>query len=97
MPSAEALETGYRTSVSGSPLRTPSAGCFYDYQAAYTRYGISAEYALSKKLALYVNWDDVFAKDRLVYRRAADTLAFAQAYQRYVTPSYIVIGVKASF
>ena len=69
----------------------------YEYQAAYTRYGISAEYALSKKLALYLNWDDVFAKDRLVYRRAPDTPAFAQTYQRYVTPSYIVIGVKGSF
>ncbi|MDI1248293.1 MAG: TonB-dependent receptor [Lacunisphaera sp.] len=69
----------------------------YEYQAAYTRYGISAEYALSKKLALYLNWDDVFAKDRLVYRRAPDTPAFAQIYQRYVTPSYIVIGVKGSF
>jgi len=69
----------------------------YEYQAASTRYGISAEYALTKKFALYVNWDDVFAKDRLVYRRAPDTPAFAQAYQRYVTPSYIVIGVKGSF
>jgi TonB-dependent receptor len=80
------------TSVAGFiPLST------YEYQAASTRYGISAEYALTKKFALYVNWDDVFAKDRLVYRRAPDTPAFAQAYQRYVTPSYIVIGVKGSF
>ena len=69
----------------------------YEYQAAYTRYGISAEYALSKTFALYVNWDDVFAKDRLVYRRAPDTPAFAQTAQRYVSPSYIVIGVKGSF
>jgi len=69
----------------------------YEYQAAYTRYGISAEYALSKTFALYVNWDDVFAKDRLVYRRAPDTPAFAQNAQRYVSPSYIVIGVKGSF
>ena len=56
-----------------------------------------AEYALTKKFALYLNWDDVFAKDRLVYHRAPDTPAFAQTYQRYVTPSYIVIGVKGSF
>ena len=69
----------------------------YEYQAAYTRYGISAEYALSKTFALYVNWDDVFARDRLVYRRAPDTPAFAQTAQRYVSPSYIVIGVKGSF
>ena len=41
----------------------------------------SAEYALTKKFALYVNWDDVFAKDRLVYRRAPDTPAFAQTSQ----------------
>jgi TonB-dependent receptor len=69
----------------------------YEYQAAYTRYGISAEYALSKKLSLYLNWDDLLAKDRLVYRRAPNTPTFAQAYQRYVSPSYIVIGVKGSF
>jgi iron complex outermembrane recepter protein len=69
----------------------------YEYQAASTRYGISAEYALTKKFALYVNWDDVFAKDRLVYRRAPDTPAFAQTSQRYVSPSFIVIGVKGSF
>ena len=69
----------------------------YDYQAAYTRYGISAELALSRKFALYVNWDDVFAKDRFLYRRAPDTPAYAQAAQRYVTPSSIVIGVKGSF
>ena len=69
----------------------------YEYQAAYTRYGISAEYALNKKLSLYMNWDDVFAKDRLVYRRAPDTPEFAQKFQRYVTPSYIVFGIKGRF
>jgi TonB-dependent receptor len=69
----------------------------YDYQAAYTRYGISAEYALTRKFALYLNWDDVFAKDRLVYRRAPTTPAFAQTAQRLVSPSYIVIGLKGSF
>lgn len=69
----------------------------YEYQAAYTRYGISAEYALNKKLSLYMNWNDVFAKDRLVYRRAPDTPDFAQTYQRYVTPSYIVLGIKGRF
>jgi iron complex outermembrane receptor protein len=80
------------TSVEGFiPLST------YEYQAAYTRYGINAEYALSKKFSLYMSWDDVFAKDRLVYRRAPDTPAFAQTYQRYVTPSYIVVGLKGTF
>lgn len=69
----------------------------YEYQAAYTRYGLSAEYAVSKKFSLYMSWDDVLAKDRLVYRRAPDTPAFAQTYQRYVTPSYIVVGLKGTF
>ncbi len=69
----------------------------YDYQAASTRYGISAEYALSKKFAVYMNWDDVFAKDRFLYRRAPDTPAYAQTAQRLVNPSYIVIGLKGSF
>lgn len=69
----------------------------YEYQAAYTRYGISAEYAVNKKFSLYMNWNDVFAKDRLVYRRAPNTPDFAQTYQRYVSPSYIVLGVKGRF
>jgi len=69
----------------------------YEYQAAYTRYGMSAEYALNKKLSLYMNWNDVFAKDRLVYRRSSDTPVFAQTYQRYVSPSYIVLGIKGRF
>lgn len=69
----------------------------YEYQAAYTRYGVSAEYAWSKRFAFYVNWDDVLAGDRLLYRRAPDTPAFAQTAQRYVSPSYIVIGLKGSF
>ncbi len=69
----------------------------YEYQAAYTRYGISAEYALTKKFALYVNWDDMFAKDRFLYRRAPDTPAFAQTAQRHVSPSFIVLGLKGSF
>ena len=69
----------------------------YEYQAATTRYGISAEYALNKKFALYLNWDDVLAKDRFLYRRAPNTPAYAQTAQRYVTPSSIVIGLKGSF
>lgn len=69
----------------------------YDYQAATTRYGISAEYALNKKFAVYLNWDDVLAKDRFLYRRAPNTPAYAQTAQRYVTPSSIVIGLKGSF
>lgn len=52
---------------------------------------------MTKRLAFYVNWDDVFAKDRLVYRRAPDTPAFAQTAQRYVSPSYLVLGLKGSF
>lgn len=69
----------------------------YEYQAAYTRYGISAEYAFSKRFSAYMNWNNVFAEDLRVYRRAADTPDFAQNYQRYVTPSYIVIGFKGRF
>ena len=46
---------------------------------------------------VYVNWDDVFAKDRFLYRRAPDTPAYAQTAQRLVNPSYIVIGLKGSF
>jgi TonB-dependent receptor len=69
----------------------------YEYQAAHTRYGISAEYAVTKRFSFYMNWSDVFAKDRIVYRRAPNTPDFAQKYQRYVTPSYIVFGIKGRF
>ncbi len=69
----------------------------YDYQSASTRYGISAEYALTRNFALYLNWDDVFAKDRFLYRRAPDTPAYAQNAQRLVSPSFIVLGLKGSF
>ena len=69
----------------------------YNYQASYTRYGISAEYSFSRAFRVYMNWTDIAAKDSYVYRRAADTPAYAQKYQRVVTPSYIMVGVKGRF
>jgi iron complex outermembrane receptor protein len=69
----------------------------YEYQSASTRYGISAEYAFTKKFSAYMNWANINAEDMYVYRRAADTPGYAQRAQRYVTPSYIVIGIKGRF
>jgi TonB-dependent receptor len=69
----------------------------YDYQASHTRYGISAEYAMTQAFTLYMNWSDVFAKDLIVYRRAPGTPDYAQTYQRYTAPSYIMVGVKGRF
>ena len=43
----------------------------YEYQAAATQYGVSAEYALAKRLSLYLNWSNVFAEDRRISRRAS--------------------------
>lgn len=69
----------------------------YDYQNAYTRYGLTAEYALSRAFALYVNWSDLIGDDRIKYRRADGTPVYAQNYQRTVTPAYIMLGVKGRF
>ncbi|AWI09240.1 hypothetical protein CKA38_08305 [Ereboglobus luteus] len=69
----------------------------YEYQASSIRYGITAEYSLSRAFTLYMNWNNIFGKDTYVYRRAADTPAYAQNYQRYIVPSYIMIGVKGRF
>jgi len=69
----------------------------YEYQAAATQYGVSAEYAFTKRLSFYLNWSNVFAEDLRVYRRAPDTPKFAQNAQRYVMPSYIMMGVRGRF
>ncbi len=80
------------TSVEGFiPPRT------YEYQAAATQYGVSAEYAFTKRLSLYLNWNNVFSEDLRVYRRAPDTPGYAQNAQRYVMPSYIMLGVRGRF
>lgn len=69
----------------------------YEYQAAATQYGVSAEYAFTKRVSLYLNWANVFSEDLLVYRRAPDTPKYAQNTQRYVMPSYIMLGVRGRF
>ncbi len=69
----------------------------YEYQAAATQYGVSAEYAVTKRASLYLNWSNVFAEDLIVYRRAPDTPGFAQRAQRYVVPSYIMFGVRGRY
>lgn len=69
----------------------------YDYMAAHTTFDISAEYSISKALTLYLTWTDVFAKDRIIYRRASDTPDYAQKFQRNTAPSYFMIGIKGSF
>jgi TonB-dependent receptor len=80
------------TSVEGFiPPRT------YEYQAAATQYGVSAEYAIAKRLSLYLNWNNIFSEDLRVYRRAPDTPKYAQNAQRYVMPSYLMLGVRGRF
>jgi len=69
----------------------------YDYQSASTRYGITAEYTMSRAFALYLTWNNVFNEDSYIYRRAPDTPEYAQNYRRLVNPSYIMIGVKGRF
>lgn len=69
----------------------------YDYQASIMRYGLTAEYSLSRAFTLYMTWDNIFGKDTYVYRRAPDSPSYAQKYQRLVIPTYIMIGVKGRF
>ncbi|MDR1280633.1 MAG: TonB-dependent receptor, partial [Opitutaceae bacterium] len=69
----------------------------YTWQGAYTKYGVTAEYALSRNLIFYMNWDNVFARDRMFYRRAPDTPAWAARSQRFVIPATIMAGVKGRF
>jgi outer membrane receptor for ferrienterochelin and colicin len=69
----------------------------YTYLGDYTRYGMSAEYAFSKRFVLFANWDNVFAKDRYYYRRGPDTPPEVSKSRRYVNPSAIKIGVKGTF
>ncbi|OAM86946.1 hypothetical protein AW736_25570 [Termitidicoccus mucosus] len=69
----------------------------YDYQDSYLLCGLNAKYSFSRAFSVYVNWNDILAGDRYVYRRASDTPAYADSYQRYVTPSYIMVGVEGRF
>jgi TonB-dependent receptor len=68
-----------------------------NYQAAYTRWSVNAEYSFSRALTLFANCSDVLGKDLIIYRRASDTPDFAQKYIRRTNPAYITIGVKGSF
>ncbi len=69
----------------------------YTYLGEYTRYSLTAEYAISKPFVLFVNWDNIFAKDRYYYRRAPETPSGISRSRRYVNPSNIVIGLKGRF
>ncbi len=69
----------------------------YTYLGDYTKYGMTAEYAVSKRFVLFTNWDNVFAKDRYYYRRGPDTPDNIAKSRRYVNPSTIMMGVKGRF
>jgi TonB-dependent receptor len=69
----------------------------YEYQGSYLTTDLSAEYSFSRGFAVYMNWSDMFNKDRFIYRRAAGTPGYAQKYQRDVRPSYITLGIKGRF
>jgi TonB-dependent receptor len=69
----------------------------YDYQASYLLCGLNAKYSFSRAFHVFVNWNDVFAGDRYVYRRSSESPAYSEKYQRYVTPSYIMVGVGGRF
>ncbi|MDR0352615.1 MAG: TonB-dependent receptor [Opitutaceae bacterium] len=69
----------------------------YDYQNSYLLCGLNAKYSFSRAFSVYVNWSDILAGDRFVYRRVADMPAYAENYQRRAAPSYIMVGVEGRF
>lgn len=90
-------ETKKRKSIGGTGGENYLPDDTYDYQAANTTFDISAEYSISKAFSLYLTWRDVFANDRILYRRASDTPGYAQKFQRTTAPSYFMLGIKGTF
>lgn len=69
----------------------------YAYQNSYMRYGITAEYALAREFGIYINWGNIFGKDRYESRRGPIVVDYAELSSRTVMPSYITIGIKGRF
>lgn len=88
-------ETGRTTTSSRGAWLVPPGT--YEYQAPRTRWGVTAEYAISPVFTLFANCNDIFADDIITTRRAADTPSYAEKYQRRVVASYVSIGVKGTF
>lgn len=85
-----------RTTTSARIAHLFPAGT-YDYQAARTRWSITAEYSISRAFTFFLNCSDIFADDIITYRRDAYTPAYAQKAQRRTVASYVSVGVKGTF
>lgn len=81
--------------VTEHDLHTPEGT--YDYENARTLIDLSAEFSVTKAFAFYLTWRNVFAEDRIFYRRAADTPSYATNYQRLTAPSQFMVGIKGTF
>lgn len=69
----------------------------YNYQGAYTKYDVNAEYSLAKQLTLYVSWYNIFGKDKYTYRYGPGTPDYASKVGRTAVPSTFTIGIKGTF
>ena len=69
----------------------------FNYQAKRTRYGINAQYSLSRRYALYISATDVggFVQDQQRY--APDTPDYAKGQRWQELGFYTNIGVRATF
>lgn len=69
----------------------------YNYQPAYRRWTINAEYSICKQLKLFASVSDLTSRVNGNYRAAPDTPSYA-TYSRYQElGSYITFGVKGTF
>ena len=69
----------------------------YIYQGAISRYGVSAQYAINRRVAFYMSMTDVNAIKKLTTRYAPQTPVWAGRARYQGLGYYTTIGMKGSF
>jgi TonB-dependent receptor len=70
----------------------------YSYQSARTRWGLSVQYSLTKRFAIYGSATDLNGSfDPATLRYAPSTPAYARMYRYQELGSYFTLGVKGGF
>ncbi len=69
----------------------------FDYQGKVTRLALSAQYAFTRKIALYVALTDLLPVSQDSRRYAPQTPEYARTRRAQALNSYTTIGVKGSF
>jgi TonB-dependent receptor len=86
-----------RGSVAASAANGIPEGC-YAYQSARTRWGLSVQYSLTRRFALYGSATDLDGSfDPATLRFAPTTPAYARMYRYQELGSYFTLGVKGQF